>query len=195
MSVCKKSKVHQLRCTFCCSVYSRVLVLLSFAQMTPVRCSVSVEFTHHTPDGWSRRISIELVRAGAACMRGREEKGKAAETETGVWLTLLPIRRWPLWSEPFPWETSLSPLHVQTGCHFYFAELLFSCTDAGLWSTRFLTLTRKGFVSLPDVDKIWQIFMVVMLFWLKLYLHLVLFCEMNAADCLIKMAKFEIGLH
>ncbi len=107
MSVCKKSKVHQLRCTFCCSVYSRVLVLLSFAQMTPVRCSVSVEFTHRTPDGWSRRISIELVRAGAACMRVREEKGKVAETETGVWLTLLPIRRWPLWSEPFPWETSL----------------------------------------------------------------------------------------
>jgi len=29
-------------------------------------------------------------------------------------------------------ERPLSPLHVQTGCHFYFAELLFSCADAGL---------------------------------------------------------------
>lgn len=111
MHVClhsaRNQKCTNWRCTFRCSVYSRVLVLLSFAQMTPVRCSVSVEFTPRTPDGWSRRISMELVRAGAACMRGRENKGKAVETQTGLWLTLLPIRHWPLWSEPFPWETSL----------------------------------------------------------------------------------------
>lgn len=50
-------------------------------------------------------------------------------------------------------------------------------------------------MSLPDVDIIWHIFIAVMLFWLKLYLHLALFCEMKAADGLIKTARFEIGLH
>lgn len=168
----RNQKCTNWRCTFRCSVYSRVLVLLSFAQMTLVRCSVSVEFTRRTVGAdvfpWSSCERELLSWEGGRKREKRQRRKQACDSLSyplDAGLCDLNHSR----------ERPLSPLHVQTGCHFYFAELLFSHTDAELWNTKFLTLTRKGFVSLPDVDKIWHIFIAVMLFWLKLYLHLVLF--------------------
>lgn len=188
----RNPKCTNWRCTFGCSVYSRVLVLLSFAQMTPVRCCVSVEFIHCAPDGSSRRISTKLVRAGAGCMREREKKGKARETETGVWLTLLPIRRWPLWSEPFPWETSLLASR-SNWMPFLFCRAPFSPHRHGALKYKVLTLTKKEALCLYLMLIEFGTFYIAVM--LKLFLLFLVFGPvlLNEGGWLIKVARSETG--
>ncbi len=100
---CKKSEVHQL------ALHVSLLCLQScpsFAFICTDDTGTLLCFCRvHSPH--AGRLEQTYLHGARACVRGRENKGKAVETETGLWLTLLPITHWPLWSEPFPWETSL----------------------------------------------------------------------------------------
>lgn len=114
---------------------------------------------HPLSAGRLEQTYFHEARASGSWLHERERgrKREKRETETGVWLTLLPIRRWPLWSEPFPWETSL-PASRSNWMPFLFCRAPFFLHRRRALNYEVLTLTKKrGFVSLLDVDRIWHI--------------------------------------
>lgn len=131
--------LHPCRCTFHGCVYSHVPVFLSLTQMT--RC---------TPQRFCRVHSLHagcfpetyFSEARVSCLCEREERKEIARERErerdwnrhgleqpdslsyplDIGLCALKLSR----------ESSLSPPHVQTRCHFYFAKLLYSRTGASL---------------------------------------------------------------
>jgi len=118
---------------------------------------------------------------------GREREKR--ETETGVWLTLLPIRRWPLWSEPFPWETSL-PASRSNWMPFLFCRApFFVCRRRALKYNGFNAEALCLFLMLIEID---TFYIADMLLLLKLIIKFAPVL-LNEGGWLIKVPRFEIG--
>lgn len=145
LSVCKKSEVHQLAlhiwllCLQSCPSFA--FICTDDTGTLQRSCRV------HSARAGRLEQTMEPVRRELLAREGGRKKGKSERQKQACDSLSYPLDV-GLCDPNHSRERPRSPLHVQTGCHFYFAQLLFFFlsfprTDARLWSTWFLTLTKK----------------------------------------------------
>lgn len=195
-SVCKKSEVHQLAlhiwllCLQSCPSFAFICTddtgtLQRFCRVHPLRAGRFEQTYFHE----ARVSGSWLYERERGRKREKRERQKQACDSLSYPLDV------GLCDLNHSRERPLSSLHVQTGCHFYFAELLFSPHRRRALKYEVLTLTKKEALCLYLMLIEFGTFCIAdMLFLLKLFLLFLAFGPvlLNEGGWLIKVARFEI---